>query len=675
VNPPKQKRTRQITLLVVCLLFFLPAAGAQTREGPWKSQGIINTSKSPYAKLHSVPVHAVTLGKGFWSERMRTNMEKSIPTLLQLLEEHGVVDNFRRLSGHKKVERRGPLYTDSDIYKWMEAVAFVLQSGDRPKLRAALDSVIDEVLAAQEPSGYLNTYWVGDRASQRFTEMQRGHELYCLGHLLQAGIAYYRATGNRKLLDGGIKFANYLVENFGPDKRPALTGHPELEMALVELYRTTGDRRYLDFAGYLLSGVERERLKLTDDQITYLFSGIPFTSRTQLVGHAVRAMYACSGAADYYLETGDPSYRRTLEKLWRDMVSGKMYITGGVGSRAEGEAFGEAYELPNAQAYTESCAAIGNMMWNWRMLAATGQARFADVMERALYNGINSGMSLSGTLYCYRNPLESAGEKIRNPWYDCTCCPPNLERTFASLPGYLYSTSPEGVYVHLYHNSTLEWHLEDGTGLKLSEETNYPWDGAVSVTVVPAALSSFSLYLRIPAWTNAATVTVNGDVVPGKPKPGEYFEVRRRWKAGDTVRLVLDMTPRLIASNPRLRENAGRLAVERGPLVYCLEQADQAGLASLFDVSLLVGGEPGKEFSEEFRPDLLGGILVLRHKGIATLKPLSEEPLYQVFQGARQRPSREVTLTFIPYYAWANRGPDAMEVWIPYTTVARKAEP
>jgi DUF1680 family protein len=329
-----------------------------------------------------MPIRAVTMGDGFWAQRMRTNVEDSIPTLLALLEEHGVVDNFRRLSGRKNQGRRGPLYTDSDLYKWMEAVAFVLQSGDRPQLHETLDKIIDDVVAAQEPSGYLNTYYVGERAKLRFSEMYRSHELYCLGHLLQAGIAYYRATGNRKLLDGGIKYADYVLHTLGPEKKPAVTGHPEFEMALVELYRTTGDKRYLDFVNYLFTG-EALRLQLSDEQVKYLFSGIPFTSRNELEGHAVRALYACSGATDYYLETGDVSYADTLDKLWKDLVERKMYITGGVGSYAEGESVGAAYDLPNQNAYAESCAAIANLMWNWRMLAAKADARYADIMEEA----------------------------------------------------------------------------------------------------------------------------------------------------------------------------------------------------------------------------------------------------------------------------------------------------
>ena len=327
------------TLLIACLVcpWLVAAQGAPS---DWKSAGVVDVSRSPYARMHGVPIGAVKMGDGFWAARRKANVEKSIPTLLAELEQHGIVDNFLRLQGKKDVPRRGPLYTDSDLYKWMEAVAFVLQSGDQAgnqaMLRAEFDRLTDIILGAQEPSGYLNTYWSEERAPKRFTEMQRSHELYCLGHLLQAAIAYYRATGNRKLLDGGIRFANYMVENFGPQKRPALTGHPELEMAMIELYRTTDDRRYLDFAGYLLSGVERDRLHLKDSEVRYMFSGKPFVSRTEFEGHAVRAMYASSGATDYYIETGDPAYLKTLETLWHDLVQHKMYITGGVGSARVG---------------------------------------------------------------------------------------------------------------------------------------------------------------------------------------------------------------------------------------------------------------------------------------------------------------------------------------------------
>ncbi len=632
---------------------------AQSASAAWRSAGVIDVDHSPHVKLHSVPVRAVKIEDGFWSARMRINVERSIPTMLDELEQHGVMDNFRRLTGTKQATRKGPVYTDSDIYKWIEAAAFVLQSGDRPELRKTIDRLTDEILAAQEPSGYLNTYYVDDKKDKRFAEMYRSHELYCLGHLLQAAIAYYRATGNRKLMDGGIRYTNYLIETFGPSKRAALTGHPELEMSLVELYRTTGERKFLDFAGYLLSGVERERLHLTDDQVQYLFSGVPFTSRKIFEGHAVRAMYASCGATDYYAETGDAAYLATLERLWKDLVDHKMYITGGVGSREAGESIGLSYELPNAQAYGESCAAIGNMMWNWRMLAVTGEARFADVIERALYNGINSGMSLSGTLYCYRNPLESVGEKIRNEWYDTTCCPPNLERIFASLPGYFYSTSAKGVYVNLYDNAHLDWHLENGTGLKIDQKTRYPWDGSVEIAVTPSAPAEFSVFVRVPAWSKATQISINGAPANGA-MPGQYFEIRRQWRARDRIEVKFDMTARVIHANPLVREDAGRVALQRGPLVYCLESSDQPGLRSLFDAGLAA---PSERFEEKFESDVLGGIVVLHHSGTVAAKLFEDEPLYGDFTApVRFEP---VNLTFIPYYAWANRGMTAMEVWVP----------
>jgi uncharacterized protein len=645
-------------LALTALLF---AATLAASDDTWREQGVLHLANSPHARLHSIPVRAVKMGDGFWSARMRANVERSIPTMLTLLEEHGVVDNFRRSSGRKQAPRKGPLYTDSDLYKWIEAAAFVLQSEDRPELRATVDRMIGEILAAQEPSGYLNTWYVGERTKLRFAEMQRGHELYCLGHLLQAAIAYWRATGDRRLLDGGIRFVDYLIRDFGPGKQPLLTGHPEFELAVIELYRITGDRRHLELARYLLSGVERERLKLSDRDVVYLFSGAPFTSRTGFEGHAVRAMYAASGATDYYLETGDGAYWRTLETLWRDLTAGKMYLTGGVGSRAQGEAFGRAYELPNRDAYTESCAAIGNMMFNSRMLASTGQARFADVIERALYNGINSGMSLDGLLYCYRNPLESEGERIRNPWYETTCCPPNIERTLASLPGYLYSTSTEGVWVHLYHNSTLSWRLEDRTPLALRQTTQYPWQGCVSIEVNPERETEFSVFVRIPAWAEHASAKVNGLAAPGRLKPGEYFTVRRAWRKGDAISLSLAMPARLTVAHPMVSENVGRVAVERGPLVYCLEQHELPAGVSLFDVALAAG--EGK-FQTEHRPDLLGGIWTIGARGAARAQPSPSVPLYQTADRAPAR-GREFLLKLIPYYAWANRGETAMRVWLP----------
>jgi DUF1680 family protein len=642
---------------------------ASAADPAWKDEGVLFVDRSPYAKLHNIPVHAVTITQGFWGARRETNVDKSIPSMEKLLEANGRMNNFLRLVGKSDAAQHGPVYSDSDVYKWAEAAGFALQSGDRPELRAITDKIIKEVVAVQEPNGYLNTYYVGDHAKDRMTPQgQRwGHEMYNLGHMIQGAIAYYRATGDRTLLDAGIRFVDdFVLPNFGPapDKKPILSGHPEIELALIELYRTTGDKRYLDLAGYILHG--DDRIKLPRDGYVYHFCGIPFTSRTHLEGHAVRAMYACCGATDYYLETGDETYWKTLNVLWEDLVTSQMYVTGGVGARSEGEAFGDSYELPNFTAYGESCAAIGNMMWNWRMLAATGHAKFADVIERALYNGINSGMSLDGTMYCYRNPLgfdPSGGDQIRNPWYDTTCCPPNLERTFASLPGYFYSTSKDGLYVHLYDNSQLDWHLEDGTGLRVVQKTNYPWDGTVEISVAPAKPAEFTFYLRVPGWADGAQVLINGKPVSGAT-PGQYLALQRRWSSGDVINVKFGMTPQVIEANPRVVDDYGRVAVQRGPLVYCLEQLDQPDGVAIFDVSLDVRQEASSKFREEFHSDMLGGIVVLKHMGAVSVKPNSHGSLYRSYT-AEAPEARQVELRFVPYYAWANRVPTPMQVWTP----------
>ena len=647
---------------------FAPARDAEWKDQDWKDQGIENLTRSPHAKLRDIPVHAVTIQSGFWAKRREINVTKSIPTMHDLLEANGRMNNFRRLVGKSSAAQSGPVYSDSDIYKWTEAVGFALQSGDLPELRATTDKMIAEVVAIQEPNGYLNTYYQDDRESLRMlTQTQTtGHELYNIGHMLQGAIAYYRATGDRKLLDAGIRFVDdFLMSSYGPaPKQPIVSGHPEIELALIELYRITGDKRQLDLAGYILAG--DNRLQLPERRTIYMFSGTPFTARTKLEGHAVRAMYACCGATDYYMETGDPAYWKTLNALWDDMTSTKMYVTGGVGSRSDGEAFGSAYELPNDRAYGESCAAIGNMMWNWRMLAASGDAKFSDVIERALYNGINSGMSLDGTLYCYRNPLAfdpATGEKIRNPWYDTTCCPPNLERTFASLPGYFYSTSSNGIYLHLYDNSELNWHLESGLGLKVAQKTNYPWDGMIEVTVTPAQPANFTFYLRIPGWADRAQVAVNGKTVAGA-KPGEYLPISRQWTPGDVIHLQMEMPVQVLQANPEVADDAGRVAVQRGPLVYCMEELDQPAGVTLSDLAVSLGQTARAEFQSEMKNDLLGGVVVLRHAGVAYERSAARKALYSRYGGA-QTQSRRVQLTFIPYYAWSNRQETSMQVWTP----------
>ncbi len=402
-------------------------------------------------------------------------------------------------------------------------------------------------------------------------------------------------------------------------------------------------------------------MKWKDSDVRYTFSGRPFTSRTEFEGHAVRALYASSGATDYFAETGDPAYKKTLDLLWTDLTMRKMYITGGVGSKSAGESFGDPYELPSEQAYAETCAAVANVMWNFRLLTVTADAKYADTLEKALYNGVNSGMSLSGTLYCYRNPLATNGEKLRNPWYDTTCCPPNIERLFESLPGYFYAMSRDGVFVNLYQSSELDWHLEDGTDLKLAQSTNYPWSGDVHLTVTPDRAADFTVYLRWPSWAATADVQVNGQPFSmANFHRGSYIAIARTWNRGDSLTLSLPMQPTVMVSNPKVADTYGRVALQRGPLIYALEQMDQGGVP-LSDIFF----KASSSSTVETRKDLLGGVAVLKMAGSAAEKAVGEEPLYQPLLTAAGRAKRPIMLTFIPYYAMGNREPTPMEVWVP----------
>jgi DUF1680 family protein len=627
------------------------SAGETHRLAEWHSEGVIFLDHSLNARLHTVPVEAVHLGSGFWTLRRQVTTERSLPATLAFLEDHGIVDNFLRVSGRKSVPRKGPPYSDADVYEWIEAAAWAVASNETPvadktELRNEIDSLTEAIVSAQDASGYLDTYYAGDKARLRFTDLPRSHEDYCLAHLIQAGIAYFRATGNPKLLQAGIRFANYVVAGFGSNKKPFPAVHPDLEMALVELYRTTGDPKYLEFTQYLFGAGER--------------GGRPFTSRTEFEGNAVRGLDAASGATDYFAEAGDPAYKKTLDLLWNDLTLRKMYITGGAGSRGGGEYFGDAYELPVQQAPAATCAAVSNVMWNFRMLAVTGEARYADVLERALYNGANAGMSLSGTPYCSAVPLSLSGERLRNAWLDMPCCQPDVNRLLEVVPGYFYALSRNGVYLNLYQNSELDWHLEDGLPVKIAEATNYPWSGDVQVTVSPAHPAEFTVYLRWPGWAPAAAVAVNGKAVPSGSGPGSFIAISRAWQPGDRIQLSLALQPVVVVPNPRATDLYGHAALQRGPLVYAMEQLDQ-GNAVLGDLFL----RPNGPVSMESRPDLLGGVTVLKIAGQAAERSLGDEPLYQPLAQALSRAKRPVTLIFIPYYTGGNREPAQMEIWVP----------
>jgi len=612
--------------------------------------GLIDNSRSVSHRVTSVPIPRVKICSGFWRDRIEATRDNGMPRLLELLEEHGVLDNFRRISWGKSVDRRGPVFTDSDLYKWFEGASLFLQSQRDKGLESLLGGIIEDIAGAQQEDGYINTFFVGDRARERFVDLEKNHEFYCIGHLIQAAVAHYRATGDQSLLTCAAKAADLLIETFGPGKRRGCSGHPELEMAMVELYRTLGDRRYLSFTGYLL------------DQIG-------FTKRRRMEGHAVRAGYACCGATDYYMETGDKPTKRALQRLWTDMAERKVYITGGIGSRYVGEAFGEPYELPNQRAYAETCAAVSNLMWSWRMLMATGEAKYADMMERVLYNGFLSGVSVSGDKYFYTNPLESSGADGGHPserkeWYATTCCPTNVIRTMASLPGYIYGAADGEIWINLYQASALR-HRVKSTKVTIRQETMYPWNGDVTVVVEPARAVRFKLLLRIPSWTPRCGIEVKGDdEVWGLP--GSFFELDRLWTAGDEVLLHMEMPVTAVESHPRVREDFGCAAITRGPLVYCVESTDNPGFNVL---DLLLPSSP--RFSFEFRPNLLGGVGTIGFDAYTTSQ---DGPIYQPL-GRRKYDMRAVHAVAIPYYAWANRGASSMLIWIPRATSVGSAAP
>lgn len=624
---------------------------------------LVDTSRSPQTRLRPVPLSDVTLDDIFWEPRRKINRQETLFSQYQHLEETGCIDNFRRASGKKPdVPFRGMYFSDSDLYKWLEAASWSLATHPDKKLADLVDQGIAEIADAQQPDGYVNTYFAQDKADQRWTNFDL-HEMYCAGHLFQAAVAHHRATGQHSYLDIATRFADHLCDTFGPEaqgKRVAVDGHEEVELALVELYRTTAQKRYLEQAKFFIQTRGHGFLGNPYGHFSpeYSQDHKSFAEMDEMVGHAVRAVYYTSGAANLYAETGNPALRKALETLWRNMITRRMYVTGGIGSRYQGEAFGEDYELPHSRAYAESCAAIGSVMWNWRMLALEGEAHYADVMETALYNGVMPGLSLDGQHYFYQNPLADNGKHRRQAWFGCACCPPNIARLLASLPGYCYSTSDEGVWLHLYAEGSLHTALTDGQTVHLRQQTRYPWDGDIRIEIQDAG--TFELFLRVPAWCEqGATLSINGEPTGQPLTAGSYARIGRNWQPGDTVRLQLPMPVRLVASHPYVSDNQGQVAVLRGPLVYCLEQCDHADF-DIRDVTL----SQDTEYTAQFRPELLGGVSVIQAN--ARIEPLDTRWQGQLYQNATNVPAPQATskpITAVPYALWANREAGGMRVW------------
>lgn len=617
------------------------------------SPGPVDVSSSPRARLRTLPTNAFAFGDGFWEQRQRINRERSIDHAHAMLEQAGNLDNLRNAAAGGGAFR-GPVFMDSDVYKWLEAAAWEIGRRPDPALQDRVDTLIDIVAAAQMPDGYINSYWQVVHPTERWTDLPHGHELYCIGHLVQAGIAMARATGGDRLLHVAEHAVQCVQATFGRDRRIGVPGHPEVESALVELYRHTGDATALELATFFLdhrgSGL-LSTARFYDP--SYYQDRVPIREATTIEGHAVRAAYLLSGIVDVALETGDEALLASAQGQWEDMVRHKLYITGAIGSRQFSESFGEPYELPSATAYAETCAAIGSVFWNWRMLLATGDSRYADLIEWTLYNAVLSGIGVDGTTFFYENPLSSRGETVRAPWYECACCPPNVMRLIASLAHYVATGNDNGIQIHQYASGTMTYE-----GLSLEIRTDYPWDGTVTVEVLAAHGEARDLSLRLPGWCRHPTVSVNGSSVDHARENG-YATVGRRWQVGDVVVLTMQMPVTLTAANPLVESARASVAIVRGPLVYCIEGCDQPDEADAATIAI----DPATELRARWREDLLGGAIEVVGNGLRR-SSIGWDVLYRRREEVGDHHS-PTALTAIPYFLWANRLPGSMTVWIP----------
>jgi uncharacterized protein len=616
---------------------------------------IVDSSASSSALLKPVPVDAVTLTDTFWAPRIARNRVTTIPGQYELLATTGRLENFKRVAGPSDKAYEGIFFNDSDVYKWLEAAAWSLATHPDPDLDALCDEVIWLIGAAQDSDGYLDTYFSLERKRERWSNLKDMHELYCAGHFIQAAVAHYRATGKRTALDIAQRLADCICCVFGdgPGQKRQTDGHEEIEMALVELSRTTGESKYLRQSQFFID----VRGHKTIGGGEYHQDHIPIREMSAITGHAVRAVYYNCGAADVALETGDTALIAALERLWSNMIERRSYVSGGIGSRWEGEAFGRDYELPNERAYTETCAAIGSVMWSWRMLLLQGEAKYADLIEHTLYNAVLPGLSLDGQSYFYQNPLADDGHHRREPWFGCACCPPNVARLLASLTGYFYSTSEDAIWVHLYAAGEARIDL-GGNEVVLRQITDYPWDGSIRIEVDPTETSEFAINVRIPAWASSAMMHV-GDERIDSIQPGAYAAIRRKWRKGDSVEIDLPMPVRRVRSHPFVLENTGRAALFRGPLLYCIESVDNPGV-DLRTVSLPVLAE----LTSIEHHSLLGGVVAISGSGLTTAVSTKWTGSLYRSEAVDASASTPVQLLAVPYYAWANREAGQMQVWI-----------
>jgi len=622
-----------------------------------------------HAKLVPVKFTDVTVEDAFWAPKVEANRANSIPHNLDMCEKTGRLNNFAYIAGESKEPFRGHVFHDSDVVKVLEGVAHSLATHPDKELEARLERIIGWMAKGQQPDGYLNTYFIAKGLDKRWTDLRGAHELYCAGHMFEAAVAHFEATGRKTFLNVACKYADHIDSVFGPEKRHGIAGHPEIELALVKLWRATGEERYLKLAQFLVD--EHGQAKSHKLFGTFCQDHKPIREQDEAAGHCVRAMYFYSGVTDLAMITGDQGYIAALEKLWQDVVTRKMYITGSIGVQHHGEGFAKPYLLPNYDAYCETCAAVGMVFWNHRMMLLTGEGRFADVAERALYNGLISAVSLDGMKCFYVNPLASKGNQHRSPWHGCSCCPTNMARFFPALGQYVYAASAAGdaVYVAQYIAGSGVVALKGGKA-KLTQKTKYPWDGGVQITVEPQGASEFTLALRIPGWCKGASLSVNGKAYRDMLMSKGFVSVTRKWQSGDVIELDLPMPIRQIECDPNVEENVGRLAIQRGPVVYCLEGCDHVvgGVSARRDTRdgdvpptipvSQIAIPKGAKLEAKFEPDLLGGVVVIRGQGQRSGFELKDD-------GTIASASGPVPITAIPYYAWDNRAPGEMVVWVP----------
>jgi len=631
-------------------------------------------SNQSYAPL---PFAEVAMTGPFWRERLDTVLSRTIPSQHAKLKDGGILDSLKLpkpvppltipLNKHNFTTQ---IFWDSDVGKWIEAAGYALSHRRDADIEAKIDAIVDDLARAQSPDGYHNCWYNGREPDKRWTNLRDNHELYNAGHLLEGAIAYFRATGRRRFLDLMERYVDHIAATFGrgPGQKRGYDGHQEIELALVKLFHLTGDRRRLDLAAYFIDERGRQPNYFTEEAIargedpaafwagTYEYnqSHLPVREQTKMVGHAVRAMYMASAMADLALELDDAGLKRACEALWRDLTSAQIYVTAGLGPKESNEGFTEPYDLPNETAYAETCASVALVFWAQRMLHLDLDGAYADMLERALFNNALSGLSREGTHFFYANPLESRGQHRRWAWHICPCCTMNVARLVASVGGYFLSRSDDGIAVHLYGGFSASPTVK-GRRVSLRETSDYPWSGDIRIAVDPEAPTTFDLKLRIPGWERSATATVNGQPVALAPARG-YATIAREWRAGDVVALDLAMPPERLYAHPNVRMDVGRVALRRGPLVYCVEEADNPG-GPVQRLTLPRGAPLTARPASGF-----AGATMITAPAQA-LAPADGEALYST----RPPLPRDATLTALPYFLWANREPGSMEVWIAET--------